>query len=122
MPYRVNHIHFKSPDPRKTAQWYVDFLDAKVVSENQGSGGQATFRLDLHGVSLNVTGFIEGQKLEQHFGMEHLAVDASDFDAQVARIKASGTKVLEERTLPDGRRVCFFAGPEGARLEFMEWR
>ena len=23
MPYRINHIHLKSPDPRKTAEWYT---------------------------------------------------------------------------------------------------
>jgi hypothetical protein len=24
--------------------------------------------------------------------------------------------------LPDGRQVCFFEGPEGVRLEFLEMR
>ncbi len=23
MGYRINHIHLKAPDPRKTADWYV---------------------------------------------------------------------------------------------------
>ncbi len=123
MAFRVNHMHFKSPDSRKTAKWYVDNLGAKVVSETEGAPGQPpSFRLDLHGVSMNVTGFIAGQKLSQHYGLEHVAVDADDFDAQVAKIKGSGTKVLEERVLPDGRRVCFFQGPDDVRLEFMEWK
>ncbi len=120
MSFSVNHIHMKSPDVRKTATWYVEYLGATVVSENESPEGRLTVRLDLHGVPMNVTGFIEGQALEQHFGLEHLAVDTNDFDTQVARIKGSGTKVLEERNLPDGRRVCFFEGPEGVRLEFME--
>jgi hypothetical protein len=42
--------------------------------------------------------------------------------AEVAKIKAAGIKILEERTLPDGRQVCFFEGPEGVRLEFLEMR
>ena len=122
MSFKVNHFHLKSPDPLTTAQWYVDYLGAKVVSERQSPGGQPILRLDLHGVPLNVTGNIEGQRLEQHYGLEHLAVDTDDFDAQVKKIKASGAKVLEERSLPDGRRVCFFEGPDGVRLEFMEMR
>jgi catechol 2,3-dioxygenase-like lactoylglutathione lyase family enzyme len=122
MSYRVNHFHLKTPDPRKTAQWYVDFLGAKVVSENRSPSGQPIFRLDLHGVPLNVTGHVEGQRLEQHYGLEHLAVDADNFVAEVERIKASGVKILEERSLPDGRRVCFFEGPDGVRLEFMEMK
>ncbi len=122
MSFKVNHLHLKSPDPRTTAQWYVDYLGAKVVSERQSPGGQPILRLDLHGVPLNVTGYIEGQRLEQHYGLEHVAVDTDDFDAQVAKIKASGAKILEERSLPDGRRVCFFEGPDGVRLEFLEMR
>ncbi|MEE9143445.1 MAG: VOC family protein [Candidatus Binatia bacterium] len=122
MSFKVNHLHLKSPDPRTTAQWYVDYLGAKVVSERQSPGGQPILRLDLHGVPLNVTGYIEGQRLEQHYGLEHVAVDTDDFDAQVEKIKASGAKILEERSLPDGRRVCFFEGPDGVRLEFLEMR
>jgi lactoylglutathione lyase len=122
MAFRVNHLHFKTPDPQKTAAWYVEFLGAKIVSERTTSSGLPFFRLDLHGLPLNVTGYVEGQKLDQHYGMEHLAIDAEDFDAEVAKIKASGAKILEERATPDGRRVCFFEGPEGARLEFIEMK
>lgn len=120
MGYRVNHVHLKSPDPSKTARWYVENLGAKVVAENKTPSGKTTYRLDLHGLPLNVTDFVEGQRSVQHYGMEHLAIDADNFDAEVARIKANGTRVIEERTLPDGRKVCFFEGPDGVRLEFME--
>ncbi len=122
MSFKVNHLHLKTPDPRTTAQWYVDYLGAKVVSERQSPSGQPILRLDLHGVPLNVTGYIEGQRLEQHYGLEHVAIDTDHFDAQVEKIKASGAKILEERSLPDGRRVCFFEGPDGVRLEFLEMR
>ena len=122
MSFKVNHLHLKTPDPRTTARWYVDYLGAKVVSERQSPSGQPILRLDLHGVPLNVTGYIEGQRLEQHYGLEHVAIDTDDFDAQVEKIKASGAKILEERSLPDGRRVCFFEGPDGVRLEFLEMR
>ncbi len=120
MAYKLNHLHLKAPDTRKTAQWYVDYLGAKIVSENQSPSGQVTFRLDLHGVGVNLTGIVEGQNMEQHYGLEHVAVETDDYATQVERIKASGAKVLEERTVGDGRHVCFFEGPEGVRLEFME--
>ncbi|OGP27134.1 MAG: hypothetical protein A2038_11690 [Deltaproteobacteria bacterium GWA2_57_13] len=122
MAFRVNHLHLKTPDPRKTAKWYVEFVGAKVVSETQNPNGYPTIRLDLHGVPLNVTGYIEGQRLEQHYGLEHVAIDTDDFAREVEKIKASGVKILEERTLPDGRKVCFFEGPEGVRLEFLEMK
>ena len=81
-----------------------------------------TFRLNLHGVELNVTDFLEEQKLEQFYGLEHVAIDTNNFDGEVGKIKSAGIKILEERVLPDGRRVCFFEGPQGVRLEFLEWK
>jgi catechol 2,3-dioxygenase-like lactoylglutathione lyase family enzyme len=122
MAYKINHLHLKSPEPRKTVDWYVKHVGAKIVSEHKAANGRTTFRLDLHGVPLNVTEFLEEQKLAQFYGLEHVAIDTDDFAAEVAKIKAAGIKILEERVLPDGRKVCFFEGPQGVRLEFLEWK
>ena len=78
--------------------------------------------VNLHGVELNVTEFLEEQKLGQFYGLEHVAIDTDNFAGEVANIKSAGIKILEERVLPDGRKVCFFEGPEGVRLEFLEWK
>lgn len=121
MAFKINHLHIKTADPRKTAQWLVKSLGAKIERENR-NGERISFRLDLHGLGLNVTDFVEGQKLEQHYGMEHLALDTDDITGEVQRLKASGARILEERQLADGRHVCFFEGPEGIRLEVMEMR
>ena len=122
MAFSINHLHLKSPEPRQTVDWYVKHVGAKVVSERAAPNGRMTYRLDLHGVPLNVTEFLEEQKLGQFYGLEHVAIDTDDFAAEVARIKAAGIKILEERVLPDGRKVCFFEGPQGVRLEFLEMR
>ena len=97
MGFKINHLHFKTPDPRKTAQWYVDNLGAKIVSE-VGTG----FRMDLHGIPLNVTGFLEGQNIEQFYGLEHVALDTDDLPGVVGQLKASGCRILleEERGGP----------------------
>ena len=121
MAFQINHLHIKTSDPRKTAQWFVENLGAKIAAENR-NGDRVSFRLDLHGLGLNVTDFLEGQKLGQHYGMEHLALDTDDIAGEVQKLKARGARILEERQLPDGRHVCFFEGPEGVRLEVMEWK
>ena len=122
MGYKINHLHLKTPEPEKTADWYVKHVGAKIVSERKTASGRKTFRLNLHGVELNVTDFLEEQKLEQFYGLEHVAIDTDDFAGEVAKIKAAGIQILEERVLPDGRKVCFFQGPDGVRLEFLEMR
>ena len=122
MAFRINHLHLKSPEPRQTVDWYVKHVGAKIVSERAAPNGRMTYRLDLHGVPLSVTEFLEEQKLGQFYGLEHVAIDTDNFAAEVAKIKAAGIKILEERVLPDGRKVCFFEGPQGVRLEFLEMR
>jgi catechol 2,3-dioxygenase-like lactoylglutathione lyase family enzyme len=122
MAFRINHLHLKTPDPKRTIDFYLEYAGAKVVSERTSPSGKKTYRLNLHGVELNVTDFLEEQKLEQFYGLEHVAIDTDNFDGEVNKIKSAGIKILEERKLPDGRRVCFFEGPQGVRLEFLEWK
>ena len=31
MPFRINHIHLKSPDPKKTADWYVHAFKFTII-------------------------------------------------------------------------------------------
>src|SRR6185436_5474785 len=34
MGFRINHIHLKSPDPKKTADWYVKAFDFEIMSDD----------------------------------------------------------------------------------------
>lgn len=117
MACKLNHLHLKSPDPAKTAKFYVDNLGATIVSETAGGQG---FRLDLNGLPLNVTGMIDSQTDEQVFGIEHIAIDTDDIEATIVSLKAGGAKILEETKVGNGRKVCFFEGPEGVCLEVLE--
>ncbi len=69
MTLKLNHLHIKTKDPDKTVKFYVDNLGAKIVNQSPRGG----YRLDLHGLSLNVTKFLEDQTREQKYGMEHIA-------------------------------------------------
>ena len=118
MTLKMNHLHLKTRDPEATAKFYVETLGAKIVSQNAAGG----YRLDLHGLHLNVSKFLEQQKREQKYGMEHLAIDTDELDSIVAKLKARGINILEETVVSGGRRVCFFEGPDGVQLEFIEMK
>ena len=77
MTLKLNHLHIKTRDPEKTAKFYVDTLGAKILNQSPRGG----YRLDLHGLSLNVTKFLDDQKREQKYGMEHIAIDTDELDA-----------------------------------------
>ena len=118
MTLKLNHLHLKTEDPDKTAKFYVDTLGAKIVSQNPNGG----YRLDLHGLSLNVSRFLESQQREQKYGMEHIAIDTDELDTLIAKLKAQGIHILEQTIVSGGRRVCFFEGPDGVQLEFIEMK
>jgi catechol 2,3-dioxygenase-like lactoylglutathione lyase family enzyme len=102
----------------KATVYEIFRLGAKIV----GKAGNNGYRLDLHGLSLNVTTFLESQTREQKYGMEHIAIDTDELDNLVEKLKAQDINILEQTTISGGRRVCFFEGPDGVQLEFIEMK
>jgi catechol 2,3-dioxygenase-like lactoylglutathione lyase family enzyme len=114
--FKLNHLHFKTADPKATADWYVNNLGATVVQEI----GDIGYKLDLHGIPMNVTTLVDGQPIEQFYGLEHVAIDTNDLPGTVAQLEGSGAKILAQFQVGSGRNVCFFEGPDGVRLEVLE--
>jgi catechol 2,3-dioxygenase-like lactoylglutathione lyase family enzyme len=118
MALKLNHLHLKTKDPEATAKFYAETLGAKIVSQS----ASGSYRIDLHGLSLNVSKFLDNQTREQKYGMEHIAIDTDELDTLVEKLKAQGINILEETVVSGGRRVCFFEGPDGVQLEFIEMK
>jgi lactoylglutathione lyase len=118
MTLKLNHLHIKTKDPEKTARFYVDTFGAKILSKSPRGG----YRLDLLGLDLNVTDFLTDQTREQKYGMEHIAIDTDELDAIVKKLEDQGIRILEKTVVSGGRRVCFFEGPDGVQLEFIEMK
>src|SRR5690242_3807215 len=92
MTFKMNHVHLKTKDPEATAKFYVETMGAKIVSQN----ANGSYRIDLHGLSLNVSKFLEQQKREQKYGMEHIAIDTDELDGLIEKLKARGINILEQ--------------------------
>jgi catechol 2,3-dioxygenase-like lactoylglutathione lyase family enzyme len=112
----VHHVHLKTRDPKRTMQFYVDNLGATLIAEVSGRG----YRVDLHGLTLNITSLIDSQSREQHYGLEHVAVDTDDYTNTLARLRTNGVRILEELPPTNDRRVCFLEAPDGAQIEVIE--
>ena len=116
MPFAVQHVHLKTPDPRKTAQFYVDNFGATLKDEIPGRG----VRVDLHGLQLNITTLISAQNHEQHYGIEQMALDTDDYAGTLATLRRNGVRILEELPPNNGRHVAFVECPDGAQMEVIE--
>src|SRR5918995_7131383 len=75
MGFGVHHVHLKTRDPRQTMQYYVDNFGATVIADVGARG----FRVNLHGLTLNISPLIADQTREQRYGMEHIALDTDDY-------------------------------------------
>jgi catechol 2,3-dioxygenase-like lactoylglutathione lyase family enzyme len=116
MAFTVQHVHLKTPDPQKTAQLYVDNFGATLKDEIPGRG----VRVDLHGLQLNITTLISAQNHEQHYGIEHMALETNDYAGTLAQLRRNGVRILEELPPNNGRHVAFVECPDGAQMEVIE--
>jgi catechol 2,3-dioxygenase-like lactoylglutathione lyase family enzyme len=116
MGFTVQHVHIKTHDPKQTAQFYIDNFGAKPKGEIPGRG----FMVDLHGTQLNITGLITVQNHEQHYGIEHIAVETDDYAGTLAQLRKNGVRILEELPPNNGKHVAFVECPDGAQMEVIE--
>ena len=75
MAMEIGHVHIKTYDPKKTAQFYIDNFGATM--KNEATNGN--IQLNLHGLQLNVTTISAAQNRKQMMGIEHIAVQTDDY-------------------------------------------
>ena len=57
MAYEFNHVHLKAPDPKKTADWYVQAFNFNIVSDAVRASGDRFIRCQTtDGVVVNISG------------------------------------------------------------------
>lgn len=128
MAYRINHIHLKAPDPRKTADWYARAFNFRIVSDETRVFGDRFVRcLSEDGaLAVSISGPRTGERLapgdaSAHWGLEHIGLDSADLEADIRRLQGLGARLLEGPIqVPNGPRVAFIQGPDDTRLELIQ--
>ena len=115
MAMEIGHVHIKTYDPKKTAQFYIDNFDATM--KNEAPNG--SIQLNLHGLQLNVTTISATQKRKQMMGIEHIALQTDDYAGAIAKLKGNGAHIMLEQ-VSNGRHVAFIEAPDGAQMELIE--
>ena len=130
MAYRINHIHLKAPDPRKTAEWYVRAFAFKILSDEVRVFGDRFVRCQSEdgGMLVNISGARTGEALgpgdaRAHHGLEHFGFDSESLEADIARLEGFGARLLEGPIqIPNGPRIAFLWAPDDVRVELIEPR
>jgi lactoylglutathione lyase len=127
MAFRINHIHLKSPDPKKAADWYVQAFNFKIMADDVRAFGDRFVRCTSEdgGINVNISGARSGETLGEgdampHHGLEHFGFDTTDIEADVARLKGLGAELLEGPIeMPNGGKIAFVKGPDNVRIELV---
>ncbi len=92
------------------------------VAEQFSFGGEDIAFLGLGGARLEL---IEGAPTRgAHGAVDHVAFEVQGLDALVARLRVQGVTLLDEAPTPVprlGARILFCAGPDGERIELLEY-
>jgi len=130
MAYRINHIHLKAPDPRKTAEWYANAFAFKILSDEVRVFGDRFVRCQSEdgGMTVNISGARTGETLGPgdagaHHGLEHFGFDSEHLEADIARLEGFRARLLQcPIQIPDGPRIAFLRAPDDVRVELIERR
>ena len=123
--YRYDHMHVRSRDVRKTAEYYRDMFDAEIVESIQSDGKPRT-DLDLNGLTIFIAAVPSEAATppapgEPYVGLDHFGLRVENMDEAVAELKRRGaTFTLEPRTIRPGVRIAFVQAPDNVRIELLE--
>ena len=128
MAFRINHIHLKSPDPRKTAEWYAGAFNFKIVGDETRVFGDRFIRClsEDGGMAVNISGARTNETLgagdaTAHHGLEHFGFDSENLETDIARLERLGARLLEGPIQnPNGARIAFLRAPDDVRVELVE--
>ena len=122
--YTWDHIHLRTTDPERTAQWYERVLGAQVIRSLQQ--GQPRIDLRLGGANIFIAPVAAGDGVNPppttpYQGLDHFGLSVSGIDAIVAELKAKGAEFTREpTTVRPGVRVAFLRAPEGVSIELLD--
>ena len=123
--YRYDHMHLRSRDVKKTAEYYHQVFGAKILESIQSDGKPRT-DLDLNGLTIFIApvspdAAIPSAPTEPYVGLDHFGLRVENMDEAVAELKRRGASLkVEPRTIRPGVRIAFVEAPDNVRIELLE--
>ena len=122
--FTYDHIHLRSTDPEKTAQYYERMFGAEVIRTMQE--GQPRIDLRLGGQNIFIAPVppnsgVNPPPVTPYQGLDHFGLRVKDIDKVVADLKAKGAEFTMELNSPrPGIKICFIRGPQGISIELLD--
>ena len=122
--FTFDHLHQVTPDPEKTAQFYVDMFNAKVLNTRKASDGRFLVYMEIGGVPVSLmspTTQNQETSPSKYYGLHHFGIKTDDIETTVAELKAKGVKFTQEIAEPmPGLKMTFLLGPDNLPIELLQ--
>jgi len=92
--YWFDHIHLRSPDPVKTAEFYEQMFGAKRVSMRDEGDGRAMVKLDLKGINSQLA---ETMKTHLILDLDKFGVWEDDYQTFIGERAKAVSNELKKR-------------------------
>lgn len=123
--YKYDHNHFRSEDPLAARKFWEEIFGAKLIQESE-IGGALSFRFDLNGMILLVSGLAEGEDLVRaesgtRYGLDHFGLLVDDIEEAEAELRAHNAEFIREPwEVRPGVKIAFIKGPDNISIELIE--
>ncbi len=132
MSYMINHIHIKTDDPDKVAEWYAEAFGFKIISRSVRDFNTKLMDYFIvteskDGTRVNISGARSNETLPEigsgvHEGLEHFGIYVPNMKEELERLQKLGAIVLEEPLeTPEGALLAFIQTPyDKSRVEVVQ--
>jgi len=120
--YEVSHIGLVVKDAAKSSEFYQKVLGCSEVDSYRDNRVTLIF-LRAGTATIELVQYMAGEAEPRRAGVvDHIAFKVQNIEAEVARLKEHGVSLIFDapREMAGGKKIFFFAGPDGERLEFVQ--
>lgn len=124
MNYTIEHATIRCRNLQESIRFYKEMFQAQVLFRRNLPGGKTIVYLRLGDSMLELMDFGAARDVgdpRDFYGVHHIGIKTSDFDASFRDLKTRGVPFLVEPFSPvPGIRLAFVKDPNGAVLEIAE--
>ena len=128
MAYFINHVHIRSKEPQKSAEWYEKFFEAKIVSSKEVMPGTITIGMEAGNGSCRL--MISSQPIDgsdtpslpeiNQLGLEHFGFQTNDINGDIEKFENAGVRIIMPVTdIPGGAKIAYIEAPDNVVIELV---
>lgn len=126
MLHKLEHIGIVVKDIDRSIEFYTRVLGLKVKAREKFEGKEFAY-LAYEGAENILLELISNWRddLPARGNVDHIAFKVTDIDQEIERLKQLGVEMIHTAAKPasllGGIKIAFFYGPDGERLELVQY-